>query len=134
MPFDTVNVLVNAAEWAWPEAVKKLFEPRGISSMVVYDAVEALDILRHRRIHVAVLDMDCEESSGLSTVKIIHSHYPLLPCILLAREPQQELLSKALYLDIFSVIDKPVDMSLLLEQLDRLFRKRYNSSTFEIRY
>jgi hypothetical protein len=36
----------------------------------------------------------------------------------------------ALRLDVFSVIDKPVDMFILQQQLHRLFIKKYSSSVF----
>ena len=36
----------------------------------------------------------------------------------------------ALGLDVFGVIDKPVDMGVLLEVLNRLFMKKYKSDIF----
>jgi hypothetical protein len=56
--------------------------------------------------------------------------YPLLPCILLSSAPGEALLRVALRLDVFSVIDKPVDMIILREQLNRLFIKKYNNDIF----
>jgi len=38
---------------------------------------------------------------------------------------------EALKLDVFSVIDKLVDMGILWEQLNRLFIKRYDSDIFK---
>jgi AmiR/NasT family two-component response regulator len=61
---------------------------------------------------------------------MIRSHYPYVPCILLTRAAEPELLSDALELEVFSVITKPVDMDILLGQLDKLFIKRYNSTIF----
>jgi DNA-binding NtrC family response regulator len=77
--------------------------------------------------------MDSEQSNGLATIKIIRMDYPLLPCILLTSTAGKSLLGKALQLDVFSVIGKPVDMCILREQLNRLFRKKYNSGIFELR-
>ena len=56
--------------------------------------------------------------------------YPLLPCILLTSAAGEAMLRRALELDVFSVIDKPVKMGVLLEQLNKLFTKRYNSNVF----
>jgi hypothetical protein len=61
---------------------------------------------------------------------MIRSGFPLLPCILIADDAEQKLLSTALELDVFSVINKPVDMPLLKGQLNRLFLKRYGSTIF----
>jgi hypothetical protein len=39
-------------------------------------------------------------------------------------------LERALQLDVFGVLDKPVDMHLLRQVLHRLFVKKYNSDLF----
>jgi len=76
------------------------------------------------------VDMDSEKCNGLATIKIIRMDYPLLPCILLSSRSGEEVLSKALRLDVFGVVDKPVDMTVLLRLLNRLFMKKYNSDIF----
>ena len=128
--FDQINVLASAADWAWPLAVRNIFIPRGINALLATEANDVLDIIEQRRIHTAIVDMDSEKLSGLATIKIIRAHYPLLPCILLARIAERELLSDALELDVFSVITKPVDMDVLLGQLNKLFIRRYNCNIF----
>ncbi len=125
-----INVLVGQADWAWSEAARSIFAPRGINSMVAADAFDALDNLDRGNIHTAIVDMDSERISGLGIIKVIRSHYPLLPCILVSSSSEQKVLSRALQLDVFSVIVKPVDMSILQDQLNRLFIKKYNSMVF----
>jgi DNA-binding NtrC family response regulator len=92
---------------------------------------EFVHIIKNKRIHTTIVDMDSETSNGLATIKIIRMDYPLLPCILLTSRAGQSLLDNALRLDVFSVIDKPVDMYILQQQLHRLFIKKYSSSVFE---
>lgn len=125
-----INVLVSDANWAWPEAVRTIFVPRGINALLATETNEVLDIIEQRRIHIAIVDMDSKRLNGLGVIKMIRAHYPVLPCILLARAAERELLSGALELDVFSVITKPVDMDVLLGQLNKLFIKRYNSTIF----
>jgi len=127
---EEINVLASEANWAWPEAVRYIFRPRGINLLMAEDAVEFVNIIERKRIHTTIVDMDSEQSNGLATIKIIRMDYPLLPCILLTSAAGESLLGKALRLDVFSVIDKPVDMSVLQEQLNRLFVKKYNSDIF----
>ncbi len=124
------NVLASGANWAWPEALRRIFRPRDVNLLVADKANEFLEVIRRRRIHTAIIDMDSEAAS-LATVKIIRIDYPLLPCILLTGRSCKVLLSKALELNVFSVIDKPVDMEVLRERLYRLFLKRYDSNVFE---
>ena len=127
---DEVNVLASAADWAWPQALRSIFQPRGINLLVAQSADDFLGVLRHRRIHTTIVDMDAEMSDGLATVRIIRIDYPLLPCIVLTSQADQDILGRALQLDVFGVIDKPVDMGILRELLNRLFLKKYNSDIF----
>jgi DNA-binding NtrC family response regulator len=127
---EEINVLASEASWAWPEAVRCIFRPRGVNLLVAENASEFINILERKRIHTAIIDMDSEGSDGLATVKIIRMDFPLIPCILLSSSIGETLLGNALRLDVFSVIDKPVDMHLLQEQLNRLFIKKYRSDIF----
>jgi DNA-binding NtrC family response regulator len=127
---EEINVLASEANWAWPEAVRYIFRPRGVNLLMAENAVEFVNIIERKRIHTTIVDMDSEESNGLATIKIIRMDYPLLPCILLTSTAGESLLGKALRLDVFSVIDKPVDMGVLQEQLNRLFVKKYDSDIF----
>ena len=127
---DEVNVRASGANWAWPEAQRNLFQPRGVNLLVAENAGEFVNIIGQRRIHTTIVDMDSEKSNGLATIKIVRMDHPLLPCILLTSAAGEAMLSKALRLDVFSVIEKPVDMNILREQLNRLFVKKYNSDIF----
>jgi DNA-binding NtrC family response regulator len=123
------NVLASGASWAWPEALRDIFRPREVNLLVAESTEEFVNIIESTRIHTTIVDMD-SQTGGLTTIKVIRMNYPLLPCILLARAAGETVLSKALQLDVFSVIDKPVDMCILREQLNKLFIKKYNSDIF----
>ena len=127
---EEVNVLVSGVSWAWPEALCYIFRPRGVNLLVADNTSEFVNIIERRRIHTTIVDTDQKKSNALTTIRIIRMHYPLLPCILLSSVMDQTMLSQALELGVFSVIDKPVKMGILLEQLNRLFKKRYNSDIF----
>jgi DNA-binding NtrC family response regulator len=127
--FDEVNVLASGAGWGWPEALRYIFQPRGVNLLVAESTGEFVNIIKRRRIQATIVDMD-GEAGGLATIKVIRMDYPRQPCILLSNEPGEAVLRAALGLDVFSVIDKPVNMSILREQLHRLFIKKYNRDNF----
>ena len=133
MVSEKINVLLNGAGWAWPEALRSIFTPRGVDLLMVTSPNEAISVICQRRIHTVILDMDSEKINGLGTIRIIRSRFPHLPCILLSKSIESKLLSDALGLDIFGVIAKPVDMGILQRQLNRLFVKRYDSEVFAMR-
>ncbi|MBN2272330.1 MAG: hypothetical protein JXN61_17090 [Sedimentisphaerales bacterium] len=130
-----VNVLASQANWAWPAAVREIFRPRGVNLLVAESAGDFVSIIKNKRIHTTILEVDSGVWSALTTIRIIRMDFPLMPCILLSSPPQTDgeheaLLGNALKLNVFSVIDKPVDMGLLREQLNRLFIRRYGSHIF----
>jgi len=127
---EEINVLASQANWAWPEALRYIFRPRGINLLVAENAEDFVHIIERKRIHTTIVDMESDRPDGLAIIRIIRMNYPLLPCILLTNTAGESLLEKALKLDVFSVIDKPVNMSILLEQLNRLFLKKYRSNIF----
>ena len=129
--FDEINVLASQADWAWPMALRDIFQPRGINLLVAQGTNDFVQIIQQKRIHTAIVDIDSEKSSGMATVRIIRMEYPMLPCIMLASCTCESILNKALQLDVFSVIDKPVDLNVLREQLNRLFIKKYNCDVFK---
>lgn len=122
--------MASVAGWAWPSALQDIFKPRGVNLMVAHDCAEFVDIIEQRRIHTAIVDMDAEKSNGLATVKLIRLDYPRLPCIMLKDKTDDNILTRALELDVFGVINKPVDMNILKFLLNRLFQKKYNSDIF----
>jgi len=127
---DEVNVLASAADWAWPQALRDIFQPRGVNLLMAEDAGDFVQIIAHRRIHTTIVDMESGRSGGLTTIRLIRMEYPLVPCILLTSKEDPEVLGKALQLDVFGVVGKPVNMEVLQELLNRLFLKRYNSDLF----
>jgi DNA-binding NtrC family response regulator len=124
-----INVLASQADWDWPGAVRDIFRPRGVNLLVADSTNDIVNVLRQRRIRTAIVDTD-REQAGLWTLKIIRLECPSIPCILLASNAGRSILDEALRLDAFSVIDKPVDMRILRDLLNRLFVKRYGSHIF----
>jgi len=123
-------VLVGRSDRAWSRAVEEMLVPRGIRSMVASSAGEAVDILAGSRIHMALVDIDSQVVNGLSIVRAVRGYEPMLPCIMASARCERPMLSRALALDVFSVIAKPVDVVILQRQLNRLFIKKYNSYVF----
>lgn len=119
--------MASGAGWEWPEALRCIFQPRGVNLLVAESTGEFIEIIKRRRIQAAIVD---SEKGGLATLKIIRMDYPRLPCILLSNKPEEAVLREALGLEVFSVIDKPVNMGILREQLNRLFIKKYNNGNF----
>ncbi|MBN2018598.1 MAG: response regulator [Sedimentisphaerales bacterium] len=123
-------MLMTQADWAWPMALRDIFKPRGVNLLVADGVSEFVNVLRHRRIAATIVDTDSGPSGGLWTLRIIRLEFPRIPCIILTSDPTEGVLEEALELDAFSVIDKPVDLGILRDQLNRLFVRNYSSHIF----
>ncbi len=132
MTLSEINVLVGHGDRAWSNAVEEMLAPRGIRSMIASSAGEAVDILAGSRVHMALVDIDSQVVNGLSIVRAVRGYEPMLPCIMASERCERPVLSRALELDVFSVIAKPIDVLILQSQLNRLFIKKYNSYVFSV--
>ena len=78
---EEVNVLASGSRLGVAKALRHIFKPRGVNLLVAENATEFVNVIRNRRIHTTIVDMDSEHSNGLATVKIIKMDYPLLPSV-----------------------------------------------------
>ena len=126
---EDINIIAGAGQWPWQQAIRDIFTPRGVNVLVANKTIEFTDIAAHRRIHAAIIDADCD-NEGLAVIKVFRIDFPLIPCIMLITKAQESFLGTALELDVFSVIEKPIDFDILRGQLNRLFIRNYNSTIF----
>ena len=62
--FGDVNVLASAVDWAWPEAVRNIFKPRGVNLLMAENPGEFVNIIATTRIHTAIVDVDSSGPTG----------------------------------------------------------------------
>ncbi len=113
------------ASATWQTRAAQLLEPQGIRSLMVRTGREALSRVESGEVHVAVLDQNLPQLSGLQVVKLLRDRPGSPPTILLARDISRHVLNDALSMKVFSVLSKPVDLALLLETLARVIQRRY---------
>jgi two-component system sensor histidine kinase RpfC len=111
----------------WQETVRRLLEPQGVQTVAVRSGREALEVLQHTQVHVAVLDQQMPQLGGLQVIKLMRDIKAPPPSILLANHLTDHLLHDALGLRVFSVLSKPVDLNLLLDALARVLKRHYAS-------
>lgn len=121
------SVLLAHDSDGWQETVRRLLEPQGVQTVAVRSGREALDVLQHTQVHVAVLDQQMPQLGGLQVIKLMRDIKAPPPSILLANHLTDHLLHDALGLSVFSVLSKPVDLNLLLDALARVLRRHYAS-------
>jgi len=122
-----LSVLLAHDSEGWQDTVRRLLEPQGVHTLAVRSGREALDVLQHTQVHVAVLDQQMPQLGGLQVIKLMRDIKSPPPSILLANHLTDHLLHEALGMHVFSVLSKPVDLNLLLDALARILKRRYAS-------
>jgi len=122
-----LSVLLAHDSEGWQDNVRRLLEPQGVQTVAVRSGREALDVLQHTQVHVAVLDQQMPQLGGLQVIKLMRDFKAPPPSILLANHLTDHLLHDALGLRVFSVLSKPVDLNLLLDALARVLKRHYAS-------
>lgn len=122
-----LSVLLAHDSEGWQDTVRRLLEPQGVQTVAVRSGREALDVMQHTQVHVAVLDQQMPQLGGLQVIKLMRDIKAPPPSILLANHLTDHLLHDALGLRVFSVLSKPVDLNLLLDALARVMRRHYAS-------
>lgn len=105
----------------------RLLEPQGVQTVSVRSGREALDAIESGHVHVAVLDVRMPQLGGMQVVKLMRELQAAPPAILLAEQLSNQLLHEALGMRVFSVLNKPVDLNLLLDAVARVIRRHYGS-------
>ena len=119
------TVLLANEQEGWHQTVRQLLEPQGVETVSARSGREALDLIEHRHIHVAVLDQQMPQLGGLQVIKLMRELQQAPPAILLAGQLTTHLLHEALGMRVFSVLSKPVDFNVLLDTLARVMRRHY---------
>ena len=122
-----LSVLLAHDSEGWQDTVRRLLEPQGVQTVAVRSGREALDVLQHTQVHVAVLDQQMPQLGGLQVIKLMRDLKAPPPSILLANHLTDHLLHDALGLRVFSVLSKPVDLNLLLDTMARVLKRHHQS-------
>ena len=69
---------------------------------------EAIELVEHQRIDIALLDMHMRRMTGLETLRILKSVNEIAPCILVTADASDDLRRDAREADAYCVLAKPV--------------------------
>ncbi len=141
-----LNVLLSYGGWrenSWADSLPRLLTPLGVRTLRADSGAQAADLLRKTPdIHVAVVDLRVpmnprttdtqvpgEEEGGCRLLEMLGRLTTNPPTIVVkpsrsSRDDQRDL-CRALNLGAFAVLDRPVDLELLLETFRRLLKRHY---------
>lgn len=108
MLISTPRILITDDDRDFRETLRGVFEPRGFETLVAADGEQALEIVRHKRIHLLLTDMHMPRMTGLEAIRRIKEFSRIIPCILISAGLDETLAEEARKAEAFSVLPKPV--------------------------
>jgi DNA-binding NtrC family response regulator len=110
------------------EILRDIVEPEGFRTLMASSGEEAIEIVQNETtIRIALFDVQMPRLNGLETVQIVHQINALLPCILVTANATQEIIRQAFEVRAYSVIPKPVSISILLYTMLRALKTYENT-------
>jgi len=118
------SLLIAEQEDSLRDELDSLFCSEGYETHVAADDDEAVEIVRHETIDVVILSLELPRAGGLGllrTIRVVRG--ARVPCVLTATEVSGRLQVDALLEDVFTVVPKPPNDSLLKRVVERALRR-----------
>lgn len=125
MHLDLPTLLITDDDRDFRETLRGIFEPRGFQTLLAADGTEAVELVRHRDVHLLLLDMHMPRLTGLQTIEMVSQFRPL-PCILMSAALDDEIRRAAERFQVYSVLPKPVSVAEITGTVGAAMRRVYN--------
>ena len=118
------KILIVDDEAGFAELFRSLLEMDGYVSKVAHDGIEALEVLKEFVPDAIVCDIVMPKMNGLEFFKEVRSSKQgeSIPFLFLSGYRDDEMLSMARKLGVFTVLKKPVDFDHILSRLRTLLK------------
>jgi len=117
-----ISILVTDDDRGSRDTLAQMLRDRGFSAITATSGEEAIEIIQFETIHLVFFDMHMPRMTGLEALQQVRIYNELLPAILVTADATRELIRQALQAQVYSVIPKPVNKSVLLHTLARALK------------
>jgi len=121
---EAIKIMLVDDEERFLSTTQKLLTKKGIEVITATSGTKALEILRHKHIHVAILDVKMPGMDGNETLKEIKRQFPLVEVIMLTGHATVESAIDGLKSGATDYLMKPTDIDELMTKAREAFQKR----------
>jgi DNA-binding response OmpR family regulator len=129
---EKMKILLVDDEERFLITTQKLLAKKGIDVVTAASGAEALDLLKHKNIHVVILDVKMPGMDGNETLREIKARFPLVEVIMLTGHGTTESAVEGMKLGAFDYLLKPAHFGELTAKLESA-RQRKDEQTERIR-
>ena len=121
------SILITDDDPGVREALSEIVGAKGFRPVVATNGEEAIEIVQHETVHLALLDYQMPRLTGLETLQLVRQIHALLPAILITADATREVMRLALQAHVFSVVPKPVNPHVILNTVLRALGRAYGA-------
>ena len=102
------NLLVTDDDSAFRQVVCEGLTRRGFHVTEARDGEEALDVIEHNEVHIALIDVHMPRVTGLEVIRHLSTRPKSPPCVLMSAELDEEICREAKRMKVYDVLSKPL--------------------------
>lgn len=125
----TMKLMLVDDEERFLSTTKKLLSKKGYDVLTAVSGSEALETLKHKSVHVVILDVKMPGMDGLETLRAIKMEFPLVEVIMLTGHGTVESAVEGLKAGATDFLSKPADIEELIVKAEEAFAKRLHLET-----
>jgi len=122
-PSDPIELLLVDDEAGFVDVLTKRMAKRNIHVTKALGGLEAIQALRQKEFHAAVLDLKMEDLDGIEVLKIFKKMDPKMPVIMLTGHGSEQAAREGLEQGAFDYLTKPCNMDDLVQKIREAIRK-----------
>lgn len=113
------SVLITDDDRGSRESIASVLNDQGFVARTAECGEEAIDIVRFDPIDLLVFDQHMPRMTGLEALQQVRVFNAVVPALLVTADATREVIRQACQAQVYSVIPKPVNASILLHMLRR---------------
>ena len=121
---EAMKIMLVDDEERFLSTTQKLLTRKGIDVVTAASGAEALEMLRHKYIHVVILDVKMPGMDGNETLKEIKKQFPLVEVVMLTGHATVESAIDGLKSGATDYLMKPTEIDELIAKAREAFQKR----------
>jgi CheY-like chemotaxis protein len=125
MLFEPPSLLITDDDPGFRETLRVIFEPKGFRILLAGDGEEALKIVHHETVHLALLDVHMPKLTGLETLRMLKEFRAMLPCILLSAQLDELIVEQARLAHAYLVLSKTVTVAQITSAVRQALQRTY---------
>ncbi len=120
------NILITDDDDDCRCGLNEIFEPEGYTTYMASCGREAVEIAKHKLLHLLILDVHMPDFSGFETFEFIKVEKKIeIPCIFVSADTSKDLKFEAIEANAYTLISKPINKEIIKYAVEHSLEKYY---------